>query len=69
MFDYHRLFDKYCMDEQLEIKLSFDMPAGYETANGTFDAAKRTVFVNAELLSDTPDYEKAFFLPKLRVCL
>ena len=62
MFDYHRLFDRYRMDEQLDIQLSFDMPVGYETANGTFDAAKRTVFVNAELLSDAPDYEKVFFL-------
>ena len=62
MFEYKKYFDIYCITEQLEIQLSFDMPTGYENANGTFDMVKKTVFINAALLSEVPDYEKAFFL-------
>ena len=38
------------------------MQAGYETANGTFDVESKTVFINADHLKETPDYEKAFYL-------
>ncbi len=62
MFDYIRHFDMFCRDERLDLKLSFDMPAGYEAANGTFDAVTRTVFINETLLREAPDYENAFFL-------
>ena len=62
MFDYSGLFDAYCHENSLDLALSFTMPAGYETANGTFDIATKTVFINAELLRNSPDYEKAFFL-------
>ena len=50
MFDYNRHFDKYCFENNLELKLSFDMPPGYETANGTFDVETKTVYINAEYL-------------------
>lgn len=62
MFDYRKCFDEYCMDENLDLKLSFDMPPGYEEANGTFDPASRTVYIHAERLCEAPDYEKAFFM-------
>ncbi len=62
MFDYRSHFEKYCKDNDLKLVLSYDMPAGYETANGTFDVELRTVFINARCLSESPDYEKAFFL-------
>lgn len=62
MFDYESHFNKYCKDHSLDLLLSFDMPAGYENANGTFDVESRTVFINAEYLNDAPDYEKAFYL-------
>jgi hypothetical protein len=62
MFDYRSHFDKYCRDHTLDLVLSFNMPAGYETANGTFDAASKTVFINAAVLNDAPDCEKAFYL-------
>ena len=62
MFDYNRHFDKYCFENNLELKLSFDMPPGYETANGTFDVETKTVYINAEYLCEAPDYEQAFFL-------
>ena len=62
MFDYKSLFDEYINDNGPDLTLSFDMPAGYETANGTFDARSGTVFINAERLNDAPDHEKAFYL-------
>ena len=61
MFDYRSHFDKYCRDHTLDLSLSFNMPAGYETAYGTFDAALKTVFINAAYLNDVPDHEKAFY--------
>ena len=61
MFDYKKHFDIFCKENSLELYLSFDMPAGYETANGTFDFETKTVYVNAEPLSEAPDYEQAFF--------
>lgn len=62
MFDYQSHFDAYCNNEGLDIHLSFDMPSGYESANGTFDVATKTVFINETILRNSPDYEKLFFL-------
>ena len=62
MFNYKSHFNKYCKDYKLDLILSFEMPVGYETANGTFDVESRTVFINAEHLNDSPDYEKAYYL-------
>ena len=45
----------------LPLHLSFAMPAGYENANGTFDVAAKTVYINTTRLNDAPDYEKAFY--------
>ena len=59
---YERYLDRCRDDYQLDLTLSFDMPAGYENANGTFDVTSGTVFINAERLRDAPDYEKAFYL-------
>jgi len=62
MFDYKSHFDQYCKDHDLDLTLSYQMPAGYETAYGTFDAASGTVFIHAAYLKDAPDHEKAFYL-------
>ena len=62
MFDYKKYLDLYRMEHGLGLSLSFNMPAGYETANGTFDAVSKTVFINAEHLKDRPDHEQAFYL-------
>ncbi|MBP5311524.1 MAG: hypothetical protein J6112_01665 [Clostridia bacterium] len=62
MFDYREYFDRYCQDHKLELILSFDMPGGYETAEGTFDLESRTVFINAEYLKEAPDHVKAYCL-------
>ena len=62
MFDYKKYFDSYCNETGLELSLCFDMPEGYETANGTYDDGTKTVYINAKLLEAAPDYEKAFYL-------
>ena len=62
MFDYERYFNQYCDENKLDLILSFNMPAGYETANGTFDVESKTVFINAEYLKEAPDHEKSFYL-------
>ncbi|MCR4660542.1 MAG: hypothetical protein K5765_00905 [Clostridia bacterium] len=62
MFNYEKHFNQYCKDNKLDLILSFNMPAGYETANGTFDVESKTVFINADYLKESPDYEKAFYL-------
>ena len=60
-FDYKKYFDVYCGNNRLDLLLSFDMPSGYEAANGTFDMETKTVYINADYLSEAPDYEQAFF--------
>ena len=55
MFDYERYFNQYHDDNQLDLMLSFNMPAGYETANGTFDVESKTVFIHADYLKEAPD--------------
>lgn len=62
MFDYERYFNQYRDDHKLDLTLSFNMPAGYETADGTFDVESKTVFINGDYLKEAPDYEKAFYL-------
>ena len=62
MFEYKLHFIKFCTENNLKLQLSFDMPQGYETANGTFDVETKTVYINAEYLREAPDYEQAFFL-------
>lgn len=62
MFDYKKCFDDYCSAHNLALHLSFSMPVGYETANGNFDPACKTVFINAEHLANELDSTKAFFL-------
>ena len=62
MFDYKNYFDKFCRDNQLKLSLSYDMPKGYETANGMFDVATKILYVNREMLKDFSDFEQCFFL-------
>ena len=62
MFDFQQCFVSYCRETGLDIRLSFDMPEGYEEANGTFDLESKTVYINAKHLEEAPDFEKAFYL-------
>ena len=61
MSEYKKYFEAYCKEHDLELRLSSEMPVGYETANGTFDVSSRTVFINAEKLNKEPEYSKLFY--------
>ena len=52
----------FCKENSLVVTLSCDMPAGYETAYGTYDVTINTLFLNIQLLHDAPEYEVLFFL-------
>ena len=45
MSEYKKYFEAYCKEHDLELRLSSEMPVGYETANGTFDVLNCTPFV------------------------
>lgn len=62
MFNYQKYFDSCCKNNGLALKLSYDMPPGYETANASFDPSAKTVYINKAMLADVPDFEKAFYL-------
>ena len=52
----------FCKENSLAVTLSCDMPAGYETACGTYDVTINTLFLNAQLLQDAPEHEVLFYL-------
>ena len=52
----------FCKENSLAVTLSCDMPAGYETAYGTYDVTINTLFLNAQLFRDAPEYEVLFYL-------
>ena len=56
------IFHDFCIENDLSIKLSHDMPSGYETAYGTYDVTVNTLFLNMELLKGASEYEVLFFL-------
>lgn len=45
----------FCRDHSLDVKLSSEMPAGYETAFGTYDVTVNTLFFNEKLLERAPN--------------
>ena len=62
MIDFEKHFRMNCEENSLTINLSFDMPKGYETANGTFNPTVNTLFINKEMLQSQPEYEQMFYL-------
>ena len=62
MFEYRKIFDEYCRENGLALRLRFEMPEGFEGADGMFDPDSRTVYINADFPEGTPDYVRAFFL-------
>ena len=52
----------FCLENNISVVLSYDMPTGYETAYGTYDVTINTLFFNAELLDNAPRYEVLFYL-------
>ena len=62
MADYEKHFREFCEENNITADLSFNMPEGYETANGMFDPAVNTLFINKEMLQSKPEYEQLFYL-------
>ena len=53
---------RFCKENSVAVTLSCDMPAGYETAYGTYDVTINTLFLNVQLLQDAQEYEVLFYL-------
>ena len=62
MSDIERIVNDFCYVNGLSVKLSYDMPSGYETAYGTYDITVNTLFLNVAILQDAPKYEVLFYL-------
>ena len=52
----------FCSENGISVKLSYDMPVGYESAYGTYDVTVNTLFLNMKLLESAPKYEVLFYL-------
>lgn len=52
----------FCHENGIEVRLSYDMFAGYETAYGTYDVTVNTLFLNVAILQNAPRYEVLFYL-------
>lgn len=62
MLDIEVYFERYCKEHDLEIALSWEMPEGYETAFGSFDPTRRTLFLNKSMLRTAPEEKALFYL-------
>ncbi len=62
MIDHQALIDAHCRQHGLTLTLSTDMPAGYETAFGTYVPETRTLHINAALLQGAPRADALFCL-------
>lgn len=60
--EWSALVESICAERGLSVVLSWDMPQGYETANGTFDPVAKTFFLNPAVLQSAPEYEAMFYL-------
>ena len=62
MIDFRALADAHCQRHGLEVTLSIDMPAGYETAFGTYVPETKALHLNVRLLQDSPCPDALFYL-------
>ena len=62
MREISEIIAEFCTETGISISLSHDMPAGYETAYGTYDVTINTLFLNVQLLQDAPEHEVLFYL-------
>ena len=53
---------EFCAENGLHLALSWEMPAGYETAYGTYDIVENTLFLNWALLEKLPRGQQIFYL-------
>lgn len=57
-----QVFHEFCDENHITVRLSYEMPDGYETAFGTYDVTVNTLFFNCALLQQTPVFELLFYL-------
>ncbi len=62
MKEIEKIAIEFCRENSIEITLSYDMPARYETAYGTYDVTINTLFLNTAVLQNAPKYELLFYL-------
>lgn len=52
----------HCLQHNLRVELSYQMPPGYETAFGTYAPDSHTLHLNVGLLKDAPQTDALFYL-------
>ncbi len=62
MKELETIVGEFCRENGIEVTLSYDMPAGYETACGSYDVTINTLFLNTAILQSAPKYEVLFYL-------
>ena len=62
MVDFKCYIDDFCEENNLAVSISYEMPAGYETAYGTYDVTINTIFINRALIQNSPAYEALYYL-------
>ncbi len=62
MKEFETIVQEFCHENGIEVTLSYNMPAGYETAYGTYDVTINTLFLNTAILQNAPQYEVLFYL-------
>ena len=60
MIDFKGYIDTFCEENNLAVSISYEMPAGYETAYGTYDVTINTIFINRALNQNAPEYEALY---------
>lgn len=55
MKEIEKIAIRFCYENGIDVKLSYDMPAGYETAYGTYDVTINTLFLNTSILRNAPN--------------
>ena len=59
---FREIASAFCRENDLCLTISGDMPAGYETAFGTYDVTIHTLFLNFPLLDRVSECESLYYL-------
>ncbi|MCD7830911.1 MAG: hypothetical protein LUI01_01380 [Firmicutes bacterium] len=62
MKEIEEIVGEFCHENGIEVTLSYDMPEGYKDAYGTYDGTINTLFLNATILQDAPEYQVLFYI-------
>ena len=52
----------FCCENQISVNVSQQMPEGYENAFGTYDVTVNTLYINLQILKNSPQYEALFYV-------